>query len=337
MTEIKVIFLTEGSGKTGFGHITRCLSIYQAFELKGIKPKFIVNGDKSVEKILKNTDYILLDWINDTYLLFSEIKNTDILIIDSYLANLKLYEILSSSTKLCMYVDDYKRLDYPDGVILNANIHAESLNFKKSEKNLLGTKYIPLRKEFWKTEKKEIRKNINKIMITFGGNDIKNITPELLNYFNKNYPDIHKSVIIGDAFDNIEEIKWTSGENTTLIYNADAKKMKETMLNSDIVISAAGQTLYEICAVKTPAISIIIVDNQKGNAKGFDKHGVIFNAGNSEDENLLKSIDFYFNKLINQDLRKEVAVKMGKLVNPKGSLEVVNKLLKFIDRKKLLN
>lgn len=334
---MKVIFLTEGSSKTGFGHIVRCLSIYQAFELKGIKPKLIVNGDKSIEKILKNTDCILLDWLKDTDLLFKEMENTDILIIDSYLADLELYEILSTQAKLCMYIDDNRRLDYPDGVILNANIYAENLNFKKNKKHLLGTRYIPLRKEFWKIEKKEIGKNVNKIMITFGGNDIKNITPALLNFFNKNYPGIHKFVIIGNAFNNIEEIKRTSGENTILIYNADAEKMKEIMLDSDIVISAAGQTLYEICAVKTPAISIIIADNQTGNATGFHKHGVIFNAGNSEDENLINSTDFYFNKLLNQDLRKEISEKCGKLVNPKGSLAVVNQLLIFLNRKKLLN
>ena len=31
----KVIILTEGGKKVGFGHITRCISLYQAFEEKG--------------------------------------------------------------------------------------------------------------------------------------------------------------------------------------------------------------------------------------------------------------------------------------------------------------
>jgi len=31
---MKVFIITEGSKNTGFGHITRCLSLYQAFEEK---------------------------------------------------------------------------------------------------------------------------------------------------------------------------------------------------------------------------------------------------------------------------------------------------------------
>ena len=35
---MKVFIITEGSKNTGFGHITRCLSLYQAFKERGILP-----------------------------------------------------------------------------------------------------------------------------------------------------------------------------------------------------------------------------------------------------------------------------------------------------------
>ena len=41
---MKVFIITEGGKNIGFGHITRCLSLYQAFEEKGILPKFIINN-----------------------------------------------------------------------------------------------------------------------------------------------------------------------------------------------------------------------------------------------------------------------------------------------------
>jgi len=43
---MKVFIITEGGKNIGFGHITRCLSLYQAFEEKEIIPEFILNSDE---------------------------------------------------------------------------------------------------------------------------------------------------------------------------------------------------------------------------------------------------------------------------------------------------
>jgi len=42
---MKVFIIAEGSKNTGFGHITRCLSLYQAFEEKYLKVYSIKNGN----------------------------------------------------------------------------------------------------------------------------------------------------------------------------------------------------------------------------------------------------------------------------------------------------
>lgn len=49
---MKVIILTEGTRTTGYGHLTRCQSIYQAFEEKGIIPVYIANCDERGKEIL---------------------------------------------------------------------------------------------------------------------------------------------------------------------------------------------------------------------------------------------------------------------------------------------
>jgi UDP-2,4-diacetamido-2,4,6-trideoxy-beta-L-altropyranose hydrolase len=331
---MKIIFLTEGSKKIGFGHITRCLSIYQAFKFKGFDPKFIINADASAKNILKNTNYLLTDWIENKNILYNEIKNTDVLFIDSYLADISVYKKLSNIAKLCVYIDDYERLDYPKGIILNANIHAEKLFLNKKNDNiyLLGTKYIPLRKEFWEIPNKIIKKEVKNIMITFGGDDSKNMTPKILNFFNENYPDFNKYIIIGKAFTNKKGIENIADKNTHLIYYADANKMKETMLLSDIVISAAGQTLYEICATKTPAISITIANNQIGNALGFHEKKLIYYIGNYDDKNIYDNLAHYIEKLKSYDTRKDISNNMNQAVNPKGAIYVTKNILNILGK-----
>ena len=44
-------------------------------------------------------------------------------------------------------------------------------------------------------------------MVTFGGDDARNMTPKILRFLKNEYPDVRKNVIIGNAFNNIDEIK----------------------------------------------------------------------------------------------------------------------------------
>ena len=167
---MRVFILTEGSKNIGFGHVTRCFSLYQAFEEKGILPTFIINGDESVKNFINNTkNTLFFNWLNDQKKALTFIKGADIVIIDSYLADLSLYEKISELAKVSVYIDDNKRLDYPKGVILNGAIYAKELNYSQKEKQiyLLGTRYIPLRKEFWDVPEKKIKKELKTIMITF--------------------------------------------------------------------------------------------------------------------------------------------------------------------------
>ena len=206
---MKVFIITEGGKNIGFGHITRCLSLYQTFEERGIKLKFIVNVDNDVEYLLKKVNYKIFNWLEEKNKLFGILKGADIVIIDSYLADISVYNTLSDLVKLPVYIDDNKRLDYPDGVVVNGNIHAKKINYPKKDgiTYLLGTKYTPLRKEFWEVPEKKIREKIESIMVTFGGDDAKNITPKILAFLNEKYPNLFKNVIIGRAFQNIDEIK----------------------------------------------------------------------------------------------------------------------------------
>jgi len=329
---LRVYILTEGSSSIGFGHVTRCLSLYQAFEEKDIKPKFFINGDDSVIGLVKSTDYEIIDWLKMRQEVFERIKNSDIVIIDSYLADKEFYEYLSKLVKLPVYIDDNKRIDYPKGIVINGNIHAEDLNYPKKEGiiYLLGTKYTPLRKEFWEVPEKEIRDTVQSIMITFGGDDVRNMTPKVLKFLSENYPELKKNVIIGKGFCNVNEIKTAADRNTNLIYYPDAEQMKQVMLDSDIAISAGGQTLYELARVGVPTIAVAIADNQLGNVKGWQQAGFIKYAGWGRERNIMKNIDFCLSQIINFSVRKKKSFLGRKFVNGKGAIEVVNFILNRI-------
>jgi len=326
---MKVFIITEGSKNTGFGHITRCLSLYQAFEERGILPEFIINGDNNIEYLLKDVNYQIFNWLDDRNKLFEKVKDADIAIIDSYLADISLYNTLSELVKLAAYIDDNKRLNYPKGIVINGSIYAEELNYphKNGVTYLLGTKYTPLRKEFWEVPEKKIKEKIESIMITFGGDDAKNMTPKILAFLNDKYPNLIKNVIIGKAFQNIDEIKKCTDKNTNLIYYPDAEKMKEVMLKSDIAISAGGQTLYEFARVGMSTIGICIADNQLGIIEAWEMTDFLEYAELYDEDNIIKRL----NKLLKnmQDIKiRESKSKTGrKIIDGKGSLNLIDKVI----------
>ena len=168
---MNVIILTEGGKDYGFGHVARCSSIYQAFRKFCITPQFIVNGDKSIDAILQNIDYTIYDWQN------MEFADDDIVIIDSYHAPLEFYQKIAKTTALAIYIDDNNRIDYPDGTVVNGTILATT----KRKDALYGSKYIPLRQDFWNTKIIDVNDEIRNVLITLGGNDLRNLTPKILN------------------------------------------------------------------------------------------------------------------------------------------------------------
>ncbi len=331
---MKVLIVTEGGKNIGFGHITRCVSLCQAFAEKGITAEFVINGDDTVVDLLKNEEYLLFDWIKNKNKLLEIAKGVEIIIVDSYQADISFYNDISKLVKIPVYIDDTKRLDYPKGIVINGSICAEELAYpgKEGTVYLLGHKYISLRKEFWKVSEKYINKNISSVLITFGGDDRRDMTPKILKILNEKYPEFIKNVVIGKGFDNLQEIKYLKDRKTNLIYYPDAETTKEIILESDIAISAGGQTLYELARVGVPTIGICFAENQRLNLEGWQKKGFIKYIGWYDDEKLLKKMIDAINKFILHKERVKSSEIGRRYVDGKGVHRVVDRIYKYYQK-----
>lgn len=332
---MKIFIITEGGKDIGFGHVTRCVSLYQAFEKKGLIPEFIVNGDETIEDFLRDKNYKIFTWPEKTQDLFDIIKNADVVIVDSYLAGSELYKKISDTVRIAVYLDDNNRINYPKGIVVNGGMSSEKLSYIKGSgiTYLLGSKYTPLRREFCKVQEKEIKEEMQSLMITFGGDDSRNMTPKVLGFLNKKYPGIIKKVIIGRGFQNIKEIEDLREKNTDLIYYPDANGMRESMLESDVAISAAGQTLYELARVGVPTIAIDVAENQLNNIKAWQSSGFIWYAGHWKNRNILEKIRIFIQEMKDPNIRKDKYQIGRKFVDGEGSFRIVNSLLNILSKR----
>jgi UDP-2,4-diacetamido-2,4,6-trideoxy-beta-L-altropyranose hydrolase len=326
---MKVSIVTEGFQNTGYGHITRCLSLYQAFEEKNIIPTFYINGDEYVGKYLGNSNYKLISWLTHPTRLISEINGSDILIIDSYHAGKEYYETLSKLSKVSLFLDDYMRLDYPAGIILNGTINAETFPYKKNPASqyLLGVKHIPIRKEFWNCPARKINQTISSVLITYGGQDIRGLTVPTFKSVLNNFPQVKKNIVVGSSDTNKKEFEKLKDNWTEVYYSIDAAKMLELMLSSDITISAAGQTLYELAVTGTPAIAVAVADNQRNNILEWKKNGFLIDPIFHGDSSHQKKIIEQLSTMQSITLRKKLSAKGKSSVDGQGSRRVIEILL----------
>lgn len=306
---MKVLILTEAGKRSGFGHLTRCIALYQAFKEKGIQPDFFINGDSTALSLLKGVDFRLANWLKDQRQIWETAKNYRVVIVDSYLAKKYFYDAISKNVdgKLVV-IDDYQRLIYPKGIVINPSIYGNRLNYGGKDKRsfLLGKDFIILRKEFWSVKKKNTRKRIRKVLITFGGIDHSALIKRIINRF-KDRPDLSFRVI-------------------SVSNKADAAKMAELMLKADICISGGGQTTYELARCGLPAIGICFADNQLLNLENWQKTGFLEFIGRYNNKGLILKIEKLLGSLNYKRLQK-MSGAGKKVVDGQGARRIIRKII----------
>jgi UDP-2,4-diacetamido-2,4,6-trideoxy-beta-L-altropyranose hydrolase len=312
--------LTEGGNKIGIGHISRCISLYQVFIENGHNAQLIINGDESIYENLIGIDNILINWMEEFDTVSKQLFQSDIIIIDSYLCSEKICEAISRKVKLSVFLDDFMRINYPKGIIINGALYANNLNYLKTPKYqyLLGAKYACLRKEFRNIIYKNINLNIESVVVTFGGGDNIYLNQLALNILNKELPKAKKTIIIGNKSLDISSLHKLSDKNTVILHKVTATEMKQIMTDSDIALSAGGQTAYELCRVGTPFVAIETANNQRYNLEALHKLDVINKPLKFSDIHIENNIVDYLRFLKDFRHRDDIRMKMIRIIDGKG-------------------
>ncbi|MCX8060643.1 MAG: UDP-2,4-diacetamido-2,4,6-trideoxy-beta-L-altropyranose hydrolase [Aquificaceae bacterium] len=331
---MKALLITEGSSHIGHGHVTRCLSLYQAFETLGLQPHLLVHGDETVGGVLHEVSYELYPWLDSWKDTRRRLKDFSVVVVDSYLAGAEVYEDVSASVPVKLFLDDYRRLLYPHGFVLNGSVYWQELSYPKTEglTYLLGPAYTPLRRGFWKVRRRPLRKRLSRVLVTFGGDDSRNMTPTVIRLLRKEHPELELFVVVGKGFKNKEEIYSLRGEKVRLFEGLSDEGMRELMRLADLAVSAGGQTTYELARMGVPSLLVAVADNQVLNCKGWERVGFALCAGWWEDKELWKKLSEGVEKLKDHELRLKMSKAGRKLVDGKGALRVVRSLIKAVQK-----
>ena len=89
---------TIGGNEFGLGHISRCIPIYEEWISRGFKSKFIVNGDNTINNILDGIQFELGDWNLSVLSDRINLKQSDIIIIDSLFISDSFFNVSSTQS-----------------------------------------------------------------------------------------------------------------------------------------------------------------------------------------------------------------------------------------------
>lgn len=212
------------------------------------------------------------------------------------------------------YLDDLRLFDYPADLVINYDVipNDQMASYKSAYTNagqlLLGASYAPLRSQF-QNRQTHLREKPSHILVTTGGSDplhfclrlisrISDFLQTSLSPHAENLTfcaDRNFHIVIGKMNEDKEMLYRLAKELPFLILHENVQDMADLMTKCDLAVSAAGTTLYELCALGIPTISFIIADNQLDCAGAFDRVNAIPCAGDlriSADEVFQKIFQF---------------------------------------------
>ncbi len=361
----------DGGPSIGMGHVMRCMAVAEELKNLGCRVYFIGEYKQGLDKasaagfeIFKiktdtETDITKFDYGSIAELEFDltetgkivEQQGCDLILVDKYNLDVEYFKNLRKSVKKIAFIDDMNLFNCPADIIINGGINAFSLAYNaafKGQRLLLGTEYIPLRKEFSDISlipERKIRKfecidgdrifdEAVEIMITTGGADPYNCTGRLLKILIKDRKTnaFHYNVVMGSGFVFQAEIKKLAIDNSNINLYIDTESMSNIMLRSDIAISSGGGTLYELCSSGTPTFAFFLADNQKGSAETLYQKGYINLLGWYHN---FKNIDLphkVFDLIMDYDTRKNLSKKMRSLVDGRGAYRIAKELTDCIEK-----
>lgn len=335
-----ILVRADANEMIGAGHVMRCLSIADAFRRAGHEVVFVTadhRGDNLIQNrgfrtLCLESEWTQMDGENVEYLL--KLCKPDLYLVDSYYVSSDYLSSVSTISDT-VYIDDLNTCRWDVQYLVNYSICITDMDYSKykssNTKLFLGTKYAPLRQEFRDIPEHTI-KPVTDIMVSTGGADPERIIEKLISRLCPRWRNITFHFIIGALNTRRHSIEKKAPPNSVL--HVDEKDMSGLMKKCDIAISAAGSTLYELCACGTPTITYAFADNQVIGAGEFDKQGIMVNAGDCRNNpDFIQSIETELNGLM-KDMKKrqEFSSRMQTLVDGFGADRLVADIMKYKNR-----
>jgi UDP-2,4-diacetamido-2,4,6-trideoxy-beta-L-altropyranose hydrolase len=343
-----LIIRADSSLQIGTGHIMRCIALAQAWQDRSGNVTFLSHCDNETLRkriIDEGFNFIPIDKphpapydLHSTLEILSAISHqpstaSPWLALDGYHFTPDYQKTIKRNGYKLLVIDDLAHLDhYHADTLLNQNSNASSLRYScdRNTMKLLGCEYVLLRKEFLKYRgwRRQIPEKARKILVTMGGSDPNNVTLKVISALNSlNDPDLEVKIVAGPANSNAISLeKELHLSPFTFHLLTSVNNMPELMAWSDVAVTAAGSTCWELAFMGVTPITVVISENQQDVAKELDRDKIFKTIGwytKMSKDTLITELS---SLMQDKELRERKSRLGQKLVDGKGSKNVVDVL-----------
>jgi len=259
------------------GDVVGSLAIANAFREQnpGDSITFIVDSDKeAIDAVLaQGFTMAVVDNLDQEIAHLKEIS-PDAVVVNMFRNDAERLKHFKQNTQLLLTIDD------PSSAARWADIRINPLYYNDNAVTDLA--YIALEPEFITANisSKAIKERVETILVTQGGADTHGFIPKIVSALDGIEEGSRIDVIIGPAFRHHEELKEAvnkSQRSYNIIHNAD--KMCRIMQQSDLAVTAGGNTMFELACVGVPAIVLCAEEFEEETADRMEQYGVVENLG----------------------------------------------------------
>lgn len=184
---------------------------------------------------------------------------------------------------------------------------------------LVGPRYAPVREGF-EPPTASCHGGVGRILVTSGSTNPDCVLERFCAACLSAAPDAEVDLVVGAAAD-VDPAALYDGR---VRIHRGLTDLAPLMARVDLAVSAAGSTLYELSRMGVPTVAVPIVENQRGNARGFADCG----CGLASDfEGLATAVRAL---VIDSALREDLAARARSLVDGRGARRIARETLKLV-------
>jgi len=285
-----IVFRCDANSATGLGHLSRCISLAEAFEDLGYESLFVGNFEGAGQAFLKTAGFSFEQcpgWsVEDARAVVRRFENSqcNLVVLDSYALNDAYLDALGRVAERTVVVDDYGKLErYNCSGILNFTVEAENVQYPDGPKLMLGPDYMLTRRRFVEYRKsKSVHIPPRNVLVTFGGIDRHGATEKVVKMF-LDHTQLHVRAIVSDFYSNMAELEALASSSDGLFeIQCQQPDLAEAFGWADVAVTAGGLSKYEAAYMGVPVLVFSQSSEEVQESGRFARHALCVDGGSGE-------------------------------------------------------
>jgi len=267
MSARRLVLAVEAASSTGLGHFVRCCALGDAAGRRGWDVTVVLRPDAVdwARAQVRARGWTLESGELEPQALSGVVRGgTDeaVLVIDSYLVDATCFSQMRGRVGRLVVIDDLADRYLDADIVVNQNLGGDTLPVRlgSATRLLAGPAYALLRPEFAALRHAALDAIMGvpevpgRILVTMGGTDTTGSGRAVARACLVAFPQASVDVILPDTVR-----ARTVGRLTELPRLQD---MASRMLQADLVVTAAGSTVWELCCLARPVAALEVASNQ---------------------------------------------------------------------------